>query len=241
MTDNLKLTERANGGLHEHIEQKLSECCLSGDMPLLDVGAGTGSFLLRLKKAGYINLFGVDIVIPEVEIEGVSFVEFDLDTGLMPFANSSIMTITCIEVIEHIESQGHLIKELARVLKPEGSLIITTPNVHSIEARLRFLLNGRLKQFDQLSDPTHIAPLFLFPFKRVLERYHLGITEVWGFPIDGRSPTSRWPLRLASKVLSYIGFRSEIRGDHLCIRVQKRDGSNNNNFQRKQEIVTSHY
>ena len=241
MSDFLKLTERANAGLHEQIEEKLFTYRLSKDISLLDVGAGTGSFLLRLKNAGYKNLSGVDIVMPNVKIEGVSFFEFDLDTGLMPFADSSIMLITCIEVIEHIESQGHFLKELARILSIDGSLIITTPNVHSIESRLRFLLNGRLKQFDQLSDPTHISPLFLFPFKRVLDRYNLQITEVWGYPVDGNSPTSRRALRLASKMLKAIGIHSEVSGDHVCLRIERKDFQKAISPRSKQEVVTSHY
>jgi len=241
MIDTNKLTERANGGLHEHIAQKLSKYSLSNDMPLLDVGTGTGAFLLRLKKAGYSNLFGVDIAVPKIQIDGVSFFELDLDTGLMPFPDSSIMMITCIEIIEHIENQGHFIKELVRILKPEGILIITTPNVHSLEARIRFLLNGKLKQFDEKGDPTHIAPLFLFPFTKILDRYNLSITEAWGFPIDGSSPSSRWLLRFVSKMLSCIGFRSKVSGDQLCMRLQKKAYSSNTNFQRKKDNVTSHY
>jgi SAM-dependent methyltransferase len=241
MIDTNKLTERAQGGLHEHIEQILSKYTSSNDMPLLDVGAGTGAFLLRLKKAGYTNLSGVDIAVPKIEIDGVSFFELDLDTGLMPFPDSSIMMITCIEIIEHIESQGHFIKELVRILKPEGSLIITTPNLHSLEARLRFLLNGKLKQFDEKGDPTHISPLFLYPFSKILDRYNLSITEAWGFPTDGSSLSSRWLLKFVSKMLSYIGFRSEVSGDQLCIRLQKKADSTNTNFQGKKDNITSHY
>ena len=74
-----------------------------------------------------------------------------------------------------------------------------------------------------------------------LEIYNLRITEVCGYPIDCRSPTSRWPLRFASKMLSYIGIRSEIGGDHICIRVQKKYDSNNKKILRKKEVVTSHY
>ena len=241
MADILELTERANAGLHAHIEERLSSYRLSKDITVLDVGAGTGSFLFRLKNAGYSNLFGVDILIPKNKIQGVSFFEFDLDTGLMPFADSSIMLITCIEIIEHIESQGHFLKELARILSSDGSLIISTPNVHSMEARLRFLLNGRLKQFDQLGDPTHISPLFLYPFTKILDRYNLHITDVWGYPIDGSSPTSRGLLRFASKILKVIGIRSEVNGDQLCIRIQRKSPLNSNHRQRKQEVVASHY
>ena len=96
--EDLTLTERANAGLHTHIEDKISTLGLNKEASILDVGAGTGSFLFRLKKAGYVNLCGVDIAKPNVEIRGVSFFEFDLDTGAMgsmPFSVELDITGIC--------------------------------------------------------------------------------------------------------------------------------------------------
>jgi SAM-dependent methyltransferase len=52
------------------------------------------------------------------------------------------------EVIEHIEKLGLFLAELARLLRPGGLALFTTPNLHSAQAKLLFALGDRLKQFD---------------------------------------------------------------------------------------------
>ncbi len=46
------------------------------------------------------------------------------------------------EGIEHCPCQLQLIREFARVLRPGGTLLLTTPNVLNFRARLSYLLNG---------------------------------------------------------------------------------------------------
>jgi hypothetical protein len=61
--------------------------------------------------------------------------------------------------------------------------VFTTPNLHSAQAKLLFALGDRLKQFDAKGDPTHITPIVLFPFTRLLNRHGLTVLESWGFPL----------------------------------------------------------
>jgi len=51
----------------------------------------------------------------------------------MPFEDNSFDKIIMIEVIEHVERDELAISELARVLKAEGQLFITTPNGDEVE------------------------------------------------------------------------------------------------------------
>jgi SAM-dependent methyltransferase len=53
--------------------------------------------------------------------------------------------VDLIEVIEHIEHQAQLIREIGRVLTPEGALLISTPNTLNVFSRVRFLFTGFLK------------------------------------------------------------------------------------------------
>jgi SAM-dependent methyltransferase len=237
----MKLVERANAGLHAHVMQLVADTAPDRQGAVLDVGCGTGAFLLRLQGAGYKSLFGVDIKAPAARIPGVTFSEYDLDTGGMPHVDSSFAVITSIEVLEHVENLGTLVGEVARVLAPGGVFIMTTPNVHSIEARLRFLLLGKLKQFDELSDPTHLSPIVLYTFARLLSRHALEIATVSGFPGDGSSPTSRSSLRLLSRVLRWLGVRGAPSGDHLCLTIRKRPQQGGLPLRSKQSLVSDHY
>lgn len=236
----MKLIERANAGVHCHIEERIRLLGTDYATPFLDLGAGTDAFLARLNAAGFTSLTGIDIVVPPDAVEGVSFHAYDLDSGVMPFGDGVFKLIVCVEVFEHIENMGALLKEVARVMAPNGSLL-TTPNVHSMEARPRYLLTARLKQFDDLSDRTHIYPIHLFPFERLLRRYGLEVAQRWRFPVDGSSPTSRHGLRLAARVLKLLGLRSSVAGDHLCLLVRRSQGDADQARRGKADVVAAHY
>ena len=131
-------------------------------------------------------------------------------------------------------------RPVARVLAPDGVLLVTTPNVHSVQARLRYLLLGELKQFDAIGDPTHITPVFEFPFRRLLARHGLEVAQRWGFPEDGSSPTSRAGLSALAGALSLLGVRGSPAGDQLCLLIRKRpvqDAAAHD----KRHAVTAHY
>ncbi|MCX6290361.1 MAG: methyltransferase domain-containing protein [Bacteroidetes bacterium] len=56
----------------------------------------------------------------------------------LPFADQSFDVVTAFQFIEHIEHRKEFIKEALRVLKPGGSLLVTTPNVKKSLARNPF-------------------------------------------------------------------------------------------------------
>jgi SAM-dependent methyltransferase len=62
-----------------------------------------------------------------------------------------------VEVIEHLENPGLFLAELARLLRPGGIGLFTTPKLHSAQAKLLLGLSDRLNQFDSKGDLTHLA------------------------------------------------------------------------------------
>ena len=46
-----------------------------------------------------------------------------------------LLNVVAVEVIEHFENPWHFLREINRVLKKEGKLYLTTPNVHSLHQR----------------------------------------------------------------------------------------------------------
>lgn len=232
--------ERANPGLHDHVLAQIQRIEPARDAAILDLGCGTGALLGRLRDLGYRRLTGIDIAAPE-PVAGITFHDADLDQPRLPVADASVSLVVAVEIVEHLENLGAVLAELRRVLAPGGRVLITTPNVHSVEARLRWLLTGKLKQFDQIGDPTHIVPIFLFPFRRLVGRHGFTVAAQWGFPSDGRSPTSRPVLRVLANVARLTGASGSPDGDQLCLLLENRDVVPASAAATKAAALTAHY
>ncbi|MBE0392047.1 bifunctional 2-polyprenyl-6-hydroxyphenol methylase/3-demethylubiquinol 3-O-methyltransferase UbiG [Flavobacterium sp. PL002] len=99
---------------------------------ILDIGAGTGDFLSVAKQNGW-KTVGVEPSEKAKQIassKGVSFVEKTSELG-----NHSFDVISMWHVLEHVPNLDEQIKELKRLLKPDGSLIIAVPNFKSFDAQ----------------------------------------------------------------------------------------------------------
>ncbi len=143
---------------------------------VLDVPAGNGWVGEQL------SLVGGDVTSADINEEKPEFAQVDMERPL-PFAPESFDVVICCEGIEHVFSPFHLFSELARVLRPNGLLIITTPNVQNLYSRWQFLCTGYLFQFDpfnkvplapnQLGDKGHISPVSYPQLRYYAE--HLGL------------------------------------------------------------------
>ena len=99
---------------------------------ILDIGAGTGDFLSVAKNDGW-QTIGVEPSEKAKSIakrKGLSFVK--QTTGL---ANNSFDVISMWHVLEHVPDLDKQIKELKRLLKPNGTLLIAVPNFKSFDAK----------------------------------------------------------------------------------------------------------
>ena len=99
---------------------------------ILDIGAGTGEFLSVAKNDGWetIGVEPSDRAKAIAKNKGVSFVE---ETSELE--NHSFDVISMWHVLEHVPDLDKQIKELKRLLKPTGTLIIAVPNFKSFDAK----------------------------------------------------------------------------------------------------------
>ncbi len=61
----------------------------------------------------------------------------------LPFRTGSFDALVCMEGIEHFEDQTGFLRECARVLKPGGRLVLTTPNVLHLSSRISAFWTGQ--------------------------------------------------------------------------------------------------
>ncbi len=98
---------------------------------ILDIGAGVGDFLSVAKNDGWqtIGIEPSDKAKAIAKNKGVSFVE-----SLSELESNSFDVITMWHVLEHVPDLENQIKELKRLIKPTGTVIIAVPNFKSFDA-----------------------------------------------------------------------------------------------------------
>ncbi|MFC0503994.1 class I SAM-dependent methyltransferase [Micromonospora costi] len=111
---------------------------------VLDVGCGDGSFLAHLASTVArpdVRWIGVDYSEHQLARAAELPYEFhrcDLGEGI-PLPDVSVDVVHAGEVVEHLYDPDRLLEECARVLRPGGHLVVTTPNLHAWYNRALFL------------------------------------------------------------------------------------------------------
>jgi SAM-dependent methyltransferase len=104
----------------------------------LDISAGDGLSSRMLAERGW------RVVSTERKTSRPGWVAADLNSDL-PFRDSQFDLVLMLEVIEHLADIPHALGEVARVTRPGGVAIITTPNRLNVTSRIHYLLTGFYK------------------------------------------------------------------------------------------------
>jgi glycosyltransferase 2 family protein len=128
-----------------------------GDI-IVDIGCGSGVQLRALKIAKPSFLIGTDVnrnALVYAKNKNIPQSEFIIaDAQNLPFKSETVNKIICAEIIEHLNEPEQMIGETQRVLKNGGSIVITTPNEHSIWGLYEFFWDtfGRGRNYGE----THL-------------------------------------------------------------------------------------
>jgi 2-polyprenyl-3-methyl-5-hydroxy-6-metoxy-1,4-benzoquinol methylase len=160
----LKTTTMA--GLHDYVANEVLPRFVKPGERAIDLGAGSGAMAMRMQKLGW-NVTGADLNVAGFKAP-LPFLPVDLnDRGFSQMlGEGQYSMVTAVEVIEHVEAPISLLRNGSRLLKSGGYMVITTPNVDSVPARVKFLLTEKIRMMDEVSEPTHISPIFWDLFER---------------------------------------------------------------------------
>lgn len=144
---------------------------------LADIGCGGGN-LWREVRSAFTRCIGVDAVRYDGLPADVELVPADLDRLPLPLESGVADVVAAVEVIEHLENPRALCRELVRLTKPGGWVIVTTPNQLSVLSLLTLVVKRRFSAFQDASYPAHITALLEVDLRRIAAECGLEAIDV---------------------------------------------------------------
>lgn len=183
---------------------------LAANLPpgrMLDAGAGSGSLSYLFAHMGW-DVTSCDHDKSAFLYRDGKFMSVDLNKD-WPFDSGFFNLIVCKQVIEHLENPNHWFRQVSRLSKRGGMVILSTPNIASLAGRLAFLRSGQLAYFESYW-ADHRTILHYGQLKSMFEeclfqdvRFHTNRYELYNMNADVNGKR----MRFLSPVLKMIASR----------------------------------
>lgn len=148
---------------------------------VLDIGCYDGTFLSLIKNKNN-NFYGLEASnwgVEQTRKKGIEVRQYSFDdVTRLPYGDSFFDVVIAGEIIEHIYDTDFFLSEVNRILKPEGKLLVSTPNVASLGRRLMLFwgINPILELTPNESDSSgHIRYFTFKDMKRLLGKHNFKI------------------------------------------------------------------
>ena len=168
------LPVNADCRVHEVVFDLIKNKCGSEkSLKVLDIATGTGAFARRIAD----NFPGWDLEINDFEDRAlvVDFKKKKVDLNSRfndQFTEGGYDLVVALEVIEHIENPWNFIREVRGLLRKNGLLVLSTPNIDSTIDRLHYLINGHSFYFGEsgyTNSVGHITPVPDWLFRKIVK------------------------------------------------------------------------
>lgn len=157
---------------------------------ILDIGASPYHVMYCLKKLGF-DICGIDInpnILKEFQRKyGLKVAQHNMEKGKSPFKDQEFDLVVFTEIFEHLGVNPlNVLKEIKRILKPKGMLILSTPNLYTLHKIIMFLFgmsfNNALGEFNKVENTGymgHIREYSNREIKMILESCGYEIKETY--------------------------------------------------------------
>ncbi len=168
----------------KHILELIQKVAQPGDK-ILDVAAAQGNFTLSLAELGY------EVTWNDLREDLVDYVKLKWEHGSIHYAPGNVFSlgfesefdvVLVAEIIEHVAHPDQFLQKIARMVKPKGYIVLTTPNGEYFQ--------NRLPKFSDCADPSkfeaiqfkpnsdgHIFLLYLDEIEVLANKANLSIME----------------------------------------------------------------
>jgi 2-polyprenyl-3-methyl-5-hydroxy-6-metoxy-1,4-benzoquinol methylase len=185
---------RRSAGTSGEAIYRMVAAALAGRHPgggtLLDVGCGRGELWPHVADR-FAAYAGADAVRYDGFPDAAAFHRIDLDAGRVPLPDGSADVVAAVETIEHLENPRAFARELTRLAKPGGWVVVTTPNQLSLLSKLTLVVKGEFNAFRAGSYPAHLTALLEIDLRRIAaECGWVDVAIVYSG--RGRVPGVRW-------------------------------------------------
>jgi SAM-dependent methyltransferase len=186
--------------IYEMVARALSQQHQGGGT-VIDVGCGQGN-LWHYIHQNCDRYLGVDVLKYQGFPEQAEFLAQNMDDGQVPLPDGSADVVISVETIEHVENPRAFMRELVRLAKPGGLVLVTTPNQLSFLSKLTLVLKNQFNAFQDAPGlyPAHITALLEIDLIRIAKECGLAQITI-DYSNKGRLPlsSSHWQTLFPAK------------------------------------------
>jgi 2-polyprenyl-3-methyl-5-hydroxy-6-metoxy-1,4-benzoquinol methylase len=198
---------------YKHILEQINQLTIDNEtkpLKILDVGCFPYHLGAALEFMGF-EVYGISSTHEPIKQKNITTCNIESDK--FPYKDNYFDIVLCSEVLEHLpQSPLHAIHEMYRVLKPQGYVLITAPNIARSINRLKLLLGKTVS----------------YPLFHVIENegkgtniYHRHNREYTLHELTTLLSHAKFSVELAQHFVSYTPFRRRVIPDRLIVKSGK--------------------
>ena len=198
---------------------------VAGEVLEIGTGSGYGAEVIMPHARRFVT---IDKFRTDADLRGAEFRQATVPP--IPFADASFDCVISFQVIEHIERDHEFVSEVARVLRPGGRFIVTTPNApmsltrnpwHVREYRSTELRNLLLKSFSRVDEQGVFGNAKVMAY---YEKNREGVRRITRFDVfDLQHRLPRWMLQFPYDVLNRLNRRKLLKANDSLTRSIRMD------------------